>query len=78
MSWLFIWSCTDSLLVFLGEESSGPKGVPYYPTPKLGDWGLVRKMDQTDENNPENHLDTGTVVYMAPVSSRPFLSRQCY
>jgi len=55
--------------VFLGYEDSGIGGVPYYPTAKLGDFGVARKCDLKDPGNSNRLLEAGTKGWQAPVSS---------
>lgn len=61
---------TDRATVFLGNEDESPGGVPFYPTAKLGDWGLAKKCNLNDRRakNPGNHLGVGTRGWQAPVS----------
>jgi len=55
----------DSRVVFLGDEN--PNGLAFYPTPKLGDFGLVVKTNLADTSNPGGLRGAGTPKYMPPV-----------
>lgn len=43
-------------------------GIPFYPTAKLGDWGLARLTHANDPDNPSNLRKAGTPGYKPPVS----------
>ena len=51
-------------IVFLGVESNDD--FPFYPTPKLGDYGLAVKTNSFDRDNPHRLVGTGTHGYLAP------------
>lgn len=51
-------------LVFLGLETDD--GFPFYPTPKLGDFGVAVRTSSLDGENPGNLLGCGTWGYFAP------------
>lgn len=44
-------------------------GVPYYPTAKLGDFGVSRECYLRDPKNPEHLMEAGTRGWQAPVST---------
>ena len=51
-------------VVFLGIEDLN--GFPFYPTAKLGDYGLAVKTNLSDQNNPWRLTGAGTRRYLAP------------
>lgn len=51
-------------IVFLGLEN--PRGIPFYPVAKLGDFGLAVQTSIDDPNNPRKLVNAGTPHYMAP------------
>ena len=59
-----------TFLVFLGEncDPQRPSMRPYYPTPKLGDFGLALFTNKDDLRNPAKMRDAGTRFWKAPVS----------
>lgn len=61
---------TDRATVFLGDEDKTRDGVPFYPTAKLGDWGLAKKckVNVRRARNPGDHLGVGSKGWQAPVS----------
>lgn len=63
------WRPSNSLLVFLGNEGSYFSAFPFYPTAKVGDFGLAERTNGMDPNNPRGLQGAGTRAYMAPVSS---------
>ena len=71
-----------TVLVFLGApRPCAPEGKPcfhFYPTPKLGDFGLAIKTHRYDKNNPRKYCGPGTRWYRAPVCALPSLSSDLY
>lgn len=56
-----------TILVFLGHDSLGEPKFPYYPTPKLGDFGLAINTHRYDKMNPRMYDGMGSRAYRAPV-----------
>ena len=71
---LFVLSAFNDLsIVFLGKED--PDNMPYFPVPKLGDFGLAVTTYKGDHLNPRYYRDAGTPRYYAPVCS-PTLAKR--
>lgn len=57
--------------VFLGDKSrSGPNDFDFYPTPKLGDFGLAELTSRDDPKNPTDYHEVGTNGWRAPVKQK--------
>ncbi|KAK0509162.1 hypothetical protein JMJ35_008533 [Cladonia borealis] len=51
--------------IFLGGENKHT-GLPFYPTAKMGDFGLAIETNISDPQNPHDYAGCGTANYMAP------------
>ncbi|KAK4626504.1 hypothetical protein CLAFUW4_04258 [Fulvia fulva] len=52
--------------IFLGHRSNAPNAWRWYPTPRLGDFGLAVQPNAYGASNPQSWQDLGTQGFYAP------------